>query len=117
MKFDGSRFGLPDRVPVDGLDGIFVSTIDCVVDEVSDSACEGASECRIMWIALIVVNAVAGASGIKMTMQFGNMDYNGVKQAAKVGILLTIVSILHFGISTFPPYPCFSSEYWDLIDI
>ena len=30
--------------------GIFVSTIDCVVDEVSDSACEGASECHIMVI-------------------------------------------------------------------
>ena len=65
-----------------------------------------------MWIVLIIaVNAVAAAaSDIKMTiMQFGNMDYNGAKQAAKVGILFTIVSILHFGISTF--------HRWDLIDI
>ena len=45
------------------------------------------------------------------------IDYNGAKQAAKVGILLTIGSILHFGISTFPPHPCFSSECWDLIVI
>ena len=42
--FYGSHFGLPDGVPVDGLDGIFVLTINCVVDEVSDSACEGASD-------------------------------------------------------------------------
>ena len=35
---------------------------------------------RIKWIARIVVNAVTGASGIKMTMRLGDMDYNGVKQ-------------------------------------
>ena len=58
---------------------------------------------RIMWIVLIVVNAVAGASGIKMTMRLGNMDYNGAKQAAKVGILLTIVvlSVLFLAIFFF----------------
>jgi Na+-driven multidrug efflux pump len=69
---------------------------------------------QIMWIALIIVNAVAGATGIKMTMQMGDMDYNGAKQAAKVGILLiTIVSILHFEVSTSLPHCCFSSERWD----
>jgi hypothetical protein len=82
MKFLTVRFGLPDGVSVDGLDGIFVLTIDCVVDEVSDSACEGASDgdksdcktsSRIMWTVLIVVNAVAGASGFKMTMRFGKL--------------------------------------------
>ena len=119
---DGSRFGLPDGLPADGLDGTFVSTIDCVADGVvsDDSACGGASDgdksdCsmldvalfnpsyRIMWIVLIIANAVAAASSIKTAMQFGDIDYNGAKQAAKVGILLTIMSIfiVFWGIS-FP---------------
>ena len=41
---DGSRFGSPDGLPPDGLDGIIVCTFDCVADGVSDCACEGASD-------------------------------------------------------------------------
>ena len=49
---------------------------------------------RIMWIVLIVVNALSGASGIKMTMRLGSMDYDGAKQAAKVGIFLIILVLI-----------------------
>jgi Na+-driven multidrug efflux pump len=49
---------------------------------------------RIMWIVLIVVNALSGASGIKMTMRLGSMDYGGAKQTAKVGIFLIILVLI-----------------------
>jgi multidrug resistance protein, MATE family len=53
---------------------------------------------RIMWIVLILVSAISGASGIKMSMRLGQMNIIGAKQAAKAGILLNvlILGILFF---------------------
>jgi MATE family multidrug resistance protein len=41
---------------------------------------------RIMWIVLVMVMALAGASGINMSMRLGRMDSNGAKQAGHVGV-------------------------------
>jgi Na+-driven multidrug efflux pump len=40
---------------------------------------------RIMWIVLIIVMALAGASGINMTMRLGKLDHEGAKQAGHIG--------------------------------
>jgi MatE len=40
---------------------------------------------RIMWIVLILVMALAGASGINMTMRLGRLDHKGAKQAGYIG--------------------------------
>lgn len=54
---------------------------------------------RIMWIVLILVNALASASGIKTTLRLGKMNVKGAKQATWVGIyisagLLSILGVL-----------------------
>ena len=40
---------------------------------------------RIMWIVLILVVALVGASGINMTTRLGKLDHRGAKQAGYVG--------------------------------
>lgn len=53
-----------------------------------------------MWIALILVGSLAGASSINMTMRLGKMNPQGAKQAGYVGIgmsasvLLVLSSII-----------------------
>jgi Na+-driven multidrug efflux pump len=49
---------------------------------------------RIMWIVLIMVNAVSGAAGIKIAMRLGNLDARGAKQAGDVGIGLSALILL-----------------------
>lgn len=44
---------------------------------------------RIMWIVLILVMALVGASGINMTTRLGRMDHIGAKQAGYVGCGMT----------------------------
>jgi len=55
---------------------------------------------RIMWIVLILVNALSSAAGIKMSMRLGNMDHHGAKQAGEVGIYMSaaILSFIGFGV-------------------
>lgn len=43
---------------------------------------------RIMWIVLVMVMALSGASGINMTMRLGQMDHRGAKQAGHVGLAM-----------------------------
>ena len=50
--------------------------------------------CSIMWIVLVMVMAMAGASGINMTMRLGSLDHKGAKQAAYVGLAMAGVICL-----------------------
>ena len=54
---------------------------------------------RIMWIVLILVVALVGASGINMTTRLGKLDHRGAKQAGYVGCgmaagLCTLVGLI-----------------------
>lgn len=50
---------------------------------------------RIMWIVLILVVAMSGASGINMTIRLGRVDPDGAKQAGYVGVAMsTLVCFL-----------------------
>ena len=55
---------------------------------------------RIMWIVLIMVNALSSAAGIKMSIRLGNMDPKGAKQAGEIGILLSflVLAIIMAGV-------------------
>lgn len=46
---------------------------------------------RIMWITLIIINALSSASGIKMSMRLGNLNHIGAKQAGNVGLALSCI--------------------------
>jgi len=52
---------------------------------------------RIMWIVLIMVNALSTASGIKTSRRLGKMDHVGAKQAGWVGIHLSALILLFIG--------------------
>jgi Na+-driven multidrug efflux pump len=53
---------------------------------------------RIMWIVLIVVVAVTGASGIKMSMRLGKLDHLGARQAGFVGVTLSSFICIVIGV-------------------
>lgn len=57
---------------------------------------------RIMWIVLIMVNALSGAAGIKMSLRLGRVNPAGAKQAGHVGVFLSFVvlALLFFAIVT-----------------
>jgi MATE family multidrug resistance protein len=57
---------------------------------------------RIMWIVLIMVNAISGAAGIKMSLRLGRLNPIGAKQAGFVGVFLSfsILMLLFFAILT-----------------
>ena len=57
---------------------------------------------RIMWIVLIMVNALSGAAAIKMSMRLGRLDSEGARQAGYVGVFLSlaVLIILFFAIAT-----------------
>ncbi|KAL7478658.1 hypothetical protein ACHAW6_004409 [Cyclotella cf. meneghiniana] len=46
---------------------------------------------RILWITLIFVGALSGASGIKVGLRLGNGNAMGARQAASVGLLLSLL--------------------------
>ncbi|KAL3799012.1 hypothetical protein HJC23_005151 [Cyclotella cryptica] len=48
---------------------------------------------RILWITLIFVGALSGASGIKVGLRLGNGNAMGARQAALVGLLLSILLV------------------------
>lgn len=56
---------------------------------------------RIMWIVLIMVNALSSAAGIKMSQRLGNMDPSGAKQAGEVGIILSLLVLLLIMVGVF----------------
>jgi Na+-driven multidrug efflux pump len=53
---------------------------------------------RIMWIALIFVGALAGASAINMSIRLGKMDPFGAKQSGCVGIGMAVVVLFFLSI-------------------
>jgi multidrug resistance protein, MATE family len=57
---------------------------------------------RIMWIVLVMVNALSGAAAIKMSMRLGSLNHHGAKQAGHVGVFLSllILMIIFFAIVT-----------------
>jgi hypothetical protein len=50
-----------------------------------------------MWIVLVMVMALSGASGINMSIRLGRLDHKGAKQAGYVGICMS--SLVCFAIS------------------
>lgn len=44
---------------------------------------------RLMWIVLVCVMALSGASGINMSIRLGSLDHTGAKQAGFVGIAIS----------------------------
>lgn len=42
-----------------------------------------------MWIVLVLVMALSGASGINMSIRLGRLDHKGAKQAGYVGIVMS----------------------------
>lgn len=52
---------------------------------------------RIMWIILIMVNALSSASGIKVSTRLGKLDCLGAKQAGYVGIAMTALILSCIG--------------------
>jgi multidrug resistance protein, MATE family len=46
---------------------------------------------RLMWIVLVCVMAIVGASGINMSMRLGSLDHTGAKQAGMVGVGLASI--------------------------
>jgi MATE family multidrug resistance protein len=53
---------------------------------------------RVMWIVLILCNALASAAGIKTSIRLGKMDHQGAKQAAFVGIYMSAMVLLLIGL-------------------
>ena len=49
-----------------------------------------------MWIALILVGAIAGASAINMSLRLGRMDPMGARQAGYVGIAMATLFLAVF---------------------
>ena len=54
---------------------------------------------RIMWIVLILVNALSSASGIQMTLRLGRLDAKGARQAGEVGIGMSAMVLLVIGVA------------------
>jgi multidrug resistance protein, MATE family len=52
---------------------------------------------RVMWIVLILVNALSSASGIITSTRLGRMDHVGAKQAGWVGIGVSALVLLIIG--------------------
>jgi Na+-driven multidrug efflux pump len=57
-----------------------------------------------MWIALILVGALAGASSINMSIRLGNLDHIGARQAGYVGIAMATCILTLF--SMFLLFQC-----------
>jgi Na+-driven multidrug efflux pump len=53
---------------------------------------------RIMWIALVLINSLATASGINMNIRLGKMDHLGAKQAGHVGVGLSAAVLVVLGV-------------------
>jgi Na+-driven multidrug efflux pump len=56
---------------------------------------------RIMWVVLTVVNALASASAIKMSLRLGKANHRGAKQAGEMGIFLAAVILIFTGAAVY----------------
>jgi MATE family multidrug resistance protein len=65
---------------------------------------------RIMWIALILVGALSGASAINMSIRLGGMDPKGAKQAGYVGVTMATAMLVILSISIL-----FDSRFFGMI--
>lgn len=52
---------------------------------------------RIMWMVMILVNAVSSAAGIKMTIRLGKMNPLKAQQAGEVGIAMVVAVLVLIG--------------------
>lgn len=52
---------------------------------------------RIMWIVLVLVMSLSGASGINMSIRLGRLDSHGAKQAGHVGVGMASAACLLIG--------------------
>lgn len=52
---------------------------------------------RIMWIVLVLINALSSAAGIKTSLRLGAMDPSGARQASEVGIAMSALVLLIIG--------------------
>lgn len=77
---------------------------------------------RIMWIVLIMVNALSSAAGIKMSQRLGDMNPSGAKQAGEVGILLSflvlaaVISFVFFFIRAFGMIFTYDEDFLSLFE-
>ena len=77
---------------------------------------------RILWITLVFIGALSGASGIKIGLRLGNGDAMGAKQASEVGILLSILvlivlsNIVYFNTRAFGMVFTNDESYLDLFE-
>lgn len=56
---------------------------------------------RIMWIVLILVNALSSAAGIQMNLRLGKNDPKGARQAGEIGIILSALILAMIGGSVY----------------
>jgi Na+-driven multidrug efflux pump len=54
-----------------------------------------------MWIVLIMVMAMSGASAINMSMRLGRLDHKGAKQAGHVGVTMAGIVCLVVGLAVW----------------
>jgi hypothetical protein len=54
-----------------------------------------------MWIVLIMVIAMSGASGINMSMRLGKLDHVGAKQAGHVGVTMAGIVCFVVGLAVW----------------
>jgi MATE family multidrug resistance protein len=77
---------------------------------------------RILWITLIFVGSLSGASGIKIAQRLGSGDVQAAKQAAAGGIALTFLillflsSFVYFNIRRFGSLFTNDESYLDLFE-
>jgi MATE family multidrug resistance protein len=68
---------------------------------------------RIMWIVLVMVMALSGASGINMSMRLGRMDSHGAKQAGHVGVGMASFVACLIGIAVWVEIRAFGRIFTD----
>jgi MATE family multidrug resistance protein len=68
---------------------------------------------RIMWIVLIMVNALSSASGIKTSIRLGKLDHKGAKQAGETGIAMAGLVLLAIGIVVYNKMRWFGRIFTD----
>ena len=56
---------------------------------------------RVLWITLIFVGALSGATGIKIGLRLGNGDAKGARQAGVVGIFLAFLCLLFLSVIVY----------------
>ncbi|KAG7338049.1 MATE efflux family protein [Nitzschia inconspicua] len=68
---------------------------------------------RLMWIVLVCVMAVGGASGINMSMRLGSLDHVGARQAGLVGVGLSSFICILIGVVVWANIRAFGRIFTD----